>query len=283
MNMQRNRNRTSGSDRRVLGRTFPAVFGLLTLLGLVGCTNGPNSSYEEFGDRVNTRGFGHKYAQPDGQSDPVLAPGDEISVEIANNPDLSSKQPVQQNGTIVAPFMGEVKVAGLTTSQVRDKMAILLAPYVRDISVQVIALNLRSKNIYVYTTGQYGEIKGKKVRLEGDMTLLDLLSSFSIADDDCHIKVIRADPRHPKVLNINVRDIIVNGYSAANIPMQADDIVWMPPTVWAAFAQSIAYALYPVQVVFRSAREGVGTYYFIERGGGGGSGRYGNSTYNYGF
>lgn len=234
------------------------------------CSNGPNSTYEELGSRVNTRGFGHKYGQPEDLEEPVLAPGDVISVEVANLPELSSKQPVSYDGSIIAPFIGNVKAAGLTSTQVRDKLTVLLSPYIRSPTIQVIPVALDSKNIYLYTTGPYGELIGRKIPIYGDMVLLDLitdLGGFNLPDDDCHVKVIRADPRHPVTWNINVRDMIVNGYSAGNVHLKADDIVWLPPSIWARVAQEVNFALYPVQVLFRSAREGVGTFYFIERGG----------------
>jgi protein involved in polysaccharide export with SLBB domain len=245
-----------------------------------GCSNGPNSSYEEIGDRVNTRGFGHKYAQPEGQEELVFGPGDNVDVQIANNPELATRQPVSIEGTIQAPFVGPVKVAGLTASQVRDKLTVLIAPYVRDPSIQVIAIGgFNSKNIYIYTTGTYGELLGRRFPLQGDLTLLDLITQMggfrNPADDDNHVKVIRGDPRHPKVLNINVRDMIVNGYTAGNIQMMSDDIVWIPSTFWARVSQWINYFTYPVQTLYRATREGASMYYFIDDGGRS-RGRYGD-------
>lgn len=271
------------------GRGFrPVACRVRTLLLLAllaassACSNGPNSSYEEIGDRVNTRGFGHKYAQPEGQTDPVLGPGDDVDVQFASQTELNSRQPVAIEGTIQAPFVGPVKVAGLTAGQIRDKLTILITPYIKDVSIQVIAVGLQSKKIYIYTTGQYGELVGREMALRGDYTLIDLvteLGGFRFNEDDHHVKVIRGDPRHPKVLNINVRDMIINGYTAGNIQMQADDMVWLPPTFWAKLAQVINAVTYPIRTLSNATREVASTIFFIERGGR--TGRGGSSDQDY--
>ena len=239
------------------------------LLLVSACSNGPNSSYEELGDRVNTKGFGHQYAQPEDQDELVLAPGDALDIQIANNPALSGAQVVRIEGVIFAPFVGDVKVAGLTATQIRDKLQILIDPFIRDVTVQVIPTTFNSKRIYIYATDELGGLQGRAYRLQGDMTLIDLISQLggvATAADDCHIKIIRGDPRHPKSMNINVRDMILNGYTAANVHLKPDDIVYMPPTFFAKVAQFLNRITYPVRSVFQSLTQASSTAIFLQTG-----------------
>ena len=244
--------------------------GLLVVLMLLPSCNGPNSTYEEFGDRVNTKGFGHRYAQPEGQDELVLGPRDVVGIRIANNPDLDSNQPIRADGKIIMPWVGDVEVGGLAPTQIRDKITILLTPYIRDVSVQIIPLAINSKRIYIFTTGQFGELVASALPLQGDYTLVDLVSDIGGINeftDDCHIRIVRADPRHPKPLDINLRDIVTNGYSAANITLRPDDIVWFPPTLLGRISQTLSRVTLPVRVLSRGINDVGNAIFFIEEGG----------------
>ncbi|MCA9320582.1 MAG: polysaccharide biosynthesis/export family protein [Planctomycetes bacterium] len=244
---------------------------IVVVVGLMGagCSNGPNSTYEEFGTRVNTSGFGHKYAQPEYEDELVLGPGDTISVQIANNPDLDSIQAVQIEGSIQVAYLGPVKVAGLTPSKVRDKLQLLLTPYIRDVSIVVTPVQIISKKIYVYTTDEKGGLRGRAFPLQGDLTLIDLITEvggFNELSDDCHVKVVRGDPRHPTVWNINVRDMIENGYTAGNVPMRPDDIVFMQPTFFARIAQTLYKVTQPIRVLSQSVSDTAQSVFFLQNG-----------------
>ena len=244
------------------------LVALLLLVGLLGC-NGPNSKYRELGERANTEAFGHRYAQPEDEDDLTLGPGDVVNIQVANLPEFQTQQPVRFDGRITGPLGIDVKVAGLTPRQVGDKLTVLLNPYIRDVNVQVVAVGIRSKNLYLYTTGRFGELVGRMVPLQGDMTLLDLMTLIGGVPqlaDDAHVRVIRGDPRHPKKWDINVAEMILRGYTGGNIQMKPDDIVFLPPSFFARMAQTINVATLPVRVMSRGIQDMASTYYFIESG-----------------
>lgn len=249
------------------GRTiWPLI--LLTVL-LSACSNGPNSNYEEFGDRANTRGFGHKYAQPENEDELVIGPADSINIQISNNPTLSGTQQVRIEGTITMPFVDQVKVAGLTPTQIRDKLEILLSPYIRNITIQVVPIDIQSKNIYVAARDLNDAINVFRIPVEGDMTLIDLISDLGGVPrlaDDCHVRLIRGDPLHPKVLNINVRDMIQNGFTAANVLMRPDDIVYFPPDFFGKISIWVRKVMRPVREISASLNGIINTIDLIENG-----------------
>ncbi len=246
---------------------------VLAIFLLSACSNGPNSKFEDFGDRVNTRDFGHKYAQPENADELVMGPGDTINIQIANNPALSGTQPVGVSGGITMPFVDTVKVAGLTPAQIRDKIEILLSPYIRDVTVQVVPISIISKRVYIFARDADGALQIQTLPMAGDMTLLDMFAAIGgvpILADDCHVKVIRGDPLHPKTLNINVRDMVLNGYTGGNIQMRPDDIVFLPPTFWARLAMGVREVFRPVTELSRSLS---GIVNLATGGGGRGRGR----------
>jgi polysaccharide export outer membrane protein len=55
-----------------------------------------------------------------------IAPGDELSVSVANSKNLTGSYKVGPDGTILMPFLGAVEVQGLTLSEAADKVARIL-------------------------------------------------------------------------------------------------------------------------------------------------------------
>lgn len=233
------------------------ILAIAAVLLVSACSNGPNSKFEDFGTRANTRDFGHKYAQPLDAEELVMGPGDVVNIQIANNPTLSGNQAVRVEGAITMPFVGNVKIAGLGPSQIRDKLEILLSPYIREVTVQVIPIKINSKRIYIFAKDLDGSIQLQALAMQGDMTLIDLFAAIGGVPrlaDDCNVKVTRGDPINPKTLTINVRDMIVNGYTGGNIQMRPDDIVYLPPTFWAKVAISVRQVTLPVRELSNAMR-----------------------------
>ena len=144
-------------------------------------------------------------------------------------------------------------------------------------------MNIQSKNVYVIAKGVDGDISVGKVPVTGDMTLIDLLvdanGGFPAFSDDCHVRVLRGDPMHPKVLDINVHDMLVNGYMAGNIRMLPDDMVYFPPDFWGKLTILTRRTTRPIRELSNSVR-GISTAVDLLQDGkidnGGGYGSYGN-------
>ena len=57
---------------------------------------------------------------------------------------------VQSDGMIFFPYVGSIKVAGLTINQIQNKIAKRLSNYLRNPQVTVQVSNFRNRNIYVF-------------------------------------------------------------------------------------------------------------------------------------
>jgi polysaccharide export outer membrane protein len=53
----------------------------------------------------------------------VLAPGDRVAISVFGEPDLSVEFTLSDNGALNYPFLGEVRVAGLTMTQLEQQIA----------------------------------------------------------------------------------------------------------------------------------------------------------------
>lgn len=89
-----------------------------------------------------------------------LGPGDIVSIIVWDHPELTTPagtfRNAEQAGTVVAedgtifyPYVGIIKVAGLTTRQVRDILAEKLAKYIEKVQIDVRMAQFRSKRVYV--------------------------------------------------------------------------------------------------------------------------------------
>jgi protein involved in polysaccharide export with SLBB domain len=58
--------------------------------------------------------------QPSGYS---LGPGDEVSIRVFGEEDLSQKLKIASNGRMNFPFLGELNAAGLTTAELEKRIA----------------------------------------------------------------------------------------------------------------------------------------------------------------
>jgi polysaccharide export outer membrane protein len=106
------------------------------------------------------------------RNDYRVGPGDVLEITVLGNADLSRSATVQPSGSITFPLLNEVRVAGLTVSEVQQKMATLLQKdFLVDPHVEVKVKEFLSQFVVVI-----GELNtpGRKV-LRGGSRLVDVL------------------------------------------------------------------------------------------------------------
>jgi polysaccharide biosynthesis/export protein len=228
---------------------------IAALLLLSGCATERASTFAELGPDANTKGFGEMFPPETSEGDFTFGIGDSAGILVTNNPDLSGTFIVRQDGKITMNVIGEVLIAGLTPEQVKRKLETKVAVYMKDPTITVSALAIVSKRYYVAAANPLtGSYIVRQVPYRGDQTLFEVWAAMgspsSSLDDDAHIKVIRADPRHPVVKVINIREMLMCGYSGGNIQIKPNDIVYVPPTLWGRVAQFTAAIAAPFQGLF---------------------------------
>lgn len=230
-----------------------ALLGLLVLL--TGCQNGPTSTIEELGQDANTWGFGRRYPHEPYENEFTFGIGDEVVVTIPALPDLPPSQVVRLDGKITLPLINNVVAAGLTPDQLRRKLLLRFEEYLTEPeSISVSIGQVQSKVYYiVYQEPSTGTSTIQSMPITGDLVLMDAFVGvpLTVLNDDCHVKVIKGDPRNPRVLTINLKDIYSKGLAAGNVPIQPDDIIYVPPTVFGRINTVITAITLPLTGVFR--------------------------------
>lgn len=226
--------------------THPRPF--LTLLVILvaclsACKSAPDKQMLQY---MNTQGFGKRYVG-NAEEENYVAIGDSVSVTDSYNDELSVTKQVDIDGTVLLPEIGAVTVAGYTRTELE---ALLMEKYspkfaLLDIKVQI---TTGGKKYFIY-----GEINAPGEQpFPGDLTLFEAVMRSGPNKDTANlgrIKVIRADPRDPKVYEINIGDMFEYGDSSFNWQVRELDIIFVPPTMMAQLGYFLDSLLFPVKFV----------------------------------
>jgi polysaccharide export outer membrane protein len=155
-------------------------------------------------------------------SDYKLGPGDQIRVQVFQNPDLTVEARVSEQGTISYPLVGSVNLGGSTISQAEGKIASALrnGNFLRQPQVNIVLLQVRGNQVAVLGQVQ----KPGRFPLETNtVRVSDMLAAAGgvtpMGDDTLIVTGTRAGQPFRKVIDIpglflnqrNQDDILVSG------------------------------------------------------------------------
>ena len=127
------------------------------------------------------------------QQDYRVGESDVLKISVYDHEDLKTTVQVSRDGNITFPLIGKVQVLGLTTGQIEQKLASLLAAgYVVNPQVQILIDGFRGRVVYVT-----GEVKKPDAyKYEDDMTLIRAITvagGFTDIAAKGRVKVVRKD------------------------------------------------------------------------------------------
>jgi protein involved in polysaccharide export with SLBB domain len=220
---------------------------------------------------LNQEGFGRRYTGR-AQEENYVTIGDTITFSDLLNPEVRGSGVVEVDGTIELPSAGAVFVAGLTRHELEAYLVQKLEPYFTNLALEV---SLTSGGAKVYFVVGEVTLPGPKL-YRGDVTVFEAVQEAVPAEFTGNlgrVRVIRADPRNPLVISVNVAEMWENGDSTYNVQLQEFDIVYVPPTVLKQFADVLSGILVPLVTPFRAVIQAV---FFLDRSG---SGRFDNRVF----
>ena len=203
---------------RVSHRLFPA-FATPALLGLAlvlsGCDTIPANAVDAAADESNREA-----------EVLVLHEGDDVRISFPGAPNLDSTQRVRTDGRITLSIVGEVVAAGLTPSELEQK---LLELYASDLVSKEVSVTVISSNFTVFVTGA--------VLSPGKITSDHPLSALEAVMEAGGFDMTRADMQAVRVVRIHegvTRNFVVNLKSALEggqsrpFHLKRSDIVYVP-------------------------------------------------------
>jgi len=234
------RNLRSLAAGGVKGRCFVFMSACVAVVAAAGC-----------GPKVDQmRHFLRSHEHTVSGSEYRVCPPDVIQINSAQAPEIDGEvQVIRTDGKISLRLLGEVKVAGLTTQETANKLAVLLSRYYVRPQVSVRIVGFRSKHLYVF-----GQVANSgQVPYTGRDTLLDVLARAqpTFLGWTSQTRIIRPShddgTRHEVVVNVN--EIVKKGDLERNVLLQEGDIVYVPATPLAWVGLRLREVLFPVAPV----------------------------------
>ena len=224
---------------------------LQPVLGLSSCVS--SEPDKRVLQHLNTDGFGNRYTG-NAEEENYVTIGDQVVFTDSFHTELKGNGRVDIDGTIMVPEAGPVHVAGLTRSEIEGLLTQKLSPYYTQTDVRVV-ISAVAKFYYVV-----GEVSGPGPRpFKGDMTIMEAVLLARPPEHTANlgrVQLIRADPRDPFVLEVDVSNMLQSGDTTFNVHVQERDILYIPPTLLKQVADFVSALIVPftsaLQSVFQS-------------------------------
>lgn len=164
------------------------------------------------------------------KSDYCLQPEDVVRITVYEQADLTTKTRISSTGEIAFPLLGKIKAAGLTVSELRNKIEKLLAKdYLVDPQAQVFIEEYHVKQVSVLGAVQK---PGKyDMYTERETTVLEAIAMAEGFSDVANVngtRIIRNENGAPRVIPIKVTDITKKGMKEKDILLKPGDIIFVP-------------------------------------------------------
>jgi polysaccharide export outer membrane protein len=201
------------------GKTMKYLVILLSLL-MVACSSvpvesGPPPEVKEFAIDKSYR----------------IGVGDDLSIKVWRNEELSVQVPVRPDGKVSSPLVGDIVAAGLTTQELAKAITEKLTAYVRNPEVTVIVTNPASAD-FLRRVRVTGSVRTPiSVSYRQGMTIMDLvlqaggLNEFASPNK---ARLYRTVDGKTKIYPVNLEDILQKGDLTTNYMLSPSDVVTIP-------------------------------------------------------
>jgi len=240
---------------------MPKLSGSVLLLGIVcalatGCAN--QKYVRELNKRLTSLQAVTKVPPNAGYT---VDPPDVISVEFLNETELTRNVEVRSDGMVTLPYLEDVKVGGMTTVEIREKLEDLYAAYYKEPKILVSVSSYRSKHLYIY--GEVGS-RGSQA-YTGYQHVSDVIGQaggITRRAAPGRVKVIRGDPEDPEIYRVDLDALLFEGDRLEDVSLAENDVVYVPPNRLAWVGYQMDNLLFP----FRGILSLLGTVRTVEGG-----------------
>ncbi|MCD8137702.1 MAG: SLBB domain-containing protein [Parabacteroides gordonii] len=164
----------------------------------------------------------------------ILSAGDELLINVWGDSELNLKLKVSSEGTILVPSLGPVSVSGLTVEAAEHRIRQELGRIMSTLSG-----NTDGANTFVSVS--LSQIRSIKVNIVGEViapgtytlpsfaTLFNALYAAGGINEIGSLRGIKVYRKSKEVAQLDVYDYLLNGKYEANIRLEENDMIIIPP------------------------------------------------------
>jgi polysaccharide export outer membrane protein len=161
--------------------------------------------------------------------DYAIGPKDLLDIRVLELPEISADRRVSDDGTIDLPMVGQVPVAGMTSTELRARIeALLSAKYLNRATVIVNVKEFNNKPVSVLGAVQ----KPGSLSISGRWTLIKAITAAGGLTERAGRKILvlrRADNGLSDTLEISTQDLFQSATAVWNIPILPADVINVVP------------------------------------------------------
>lgn len=223
----------------VTHKTILAALPLLIAALLTGCASkGPND-FDAFLHEPRPLVSGNTY---------VIMPPDVIEIDSKQVREIHRhREQVRSDGMITLPLLGSIFAAGKTTEQLSAELQTRAREFYGDADVSLRVVGYNSQKVFVF-----GEVSvAGPYPYNGANTVLSVMSAAQpsrLADTSC-IRILRPTEggKLAHRLTVDLDKMVKAGDVTLNAVLEEGDIVYVPPTGFAAVGLMLQQILLPIQ------------------------------------
>lgn len=153
----------------------------------------------------------------------VINPGDQVSIEVYQNNQLTRSTTVRPDGQITLPLVNDVPAAGLTVTQFQTRLTERLKSFLRDPVVSISITQFSEKRIYLQ-----GEVRqAAAFTYRGDMYLLQAIAlsgGMTALAEGCAV-IVRQKGAEFLRYSVVLEPLIMGQSMKENIALQPNDVI----------------------------------------------------------
>lgn len=174
---------------------------------------------------------------------------DILELNVLQPDTFSTRVTVSPDGSITFPYIGEVKVRGMTLKQIKLEIETRLADgFMKYPLVNVLLLESRSRKFFIY-----GDVaKPGAYALEKEVTVLQAIAlsgGFTRFNSSSRVSILR--PFENRKLGFQTIEVDIKaamrGFSSANPVVQADDMVMVSQGTFFVYGEVVNPGVYPLE------------------------------------
>lgn len=155
----------------------------------------------------------------------IISPGDTISILVWGHDQYSQTISVQPDGKISYPFLGEIRVNGMTTAELAEQIKGELLKHILEPQVTVVVAQPKKNEVFIL-----GQVKTPN-QFRFDQDKIDLLKVLSmgggVIDDTADLRNVKiiSDDGSSKIVDL---ETLLGNETQRSVSLSPGDVVYIP-------------------------------------------------------